>query len=58
MIWSAGFPAVSRPITFAGVDFRSDDEETQKTNYSKIDKKLIHPVEVRKKIKEHLLESF
>lgn len=49
-------PRYRRPISFAGVEFQSDDAESQKVSYATVDKHIIYPVEVRQKIKEELLK--
>lgn len=48
-------PRYRRPIEFAGVKFFSDSEESQRIDYSKVQKREIYPVEIRAKIKEKLL---
>lgn len=49
-------PRYRKPIFFAGTEFQSDNTETQKVIYSDIHKKVIHPVDVRQKIKEEILK--
>lgn len=48
-------PRYRRPIYFAGMEFQSDDPETQRLDFALINKKIIHSPEVRNKIKEGLL---
>ncbi|MEK7509588.1 MAG: hypothetical protein AAB605_02645 [Patescibacteria group bacterium] len=48
-------PRYRRPITFEGVDFQSDDSESQKRIYSDVHKRIVYPVEIRRKIKGELL---
>lgn len=49
-------PRYRRPIQFEGVEFKSDTAETQKLSYTLLPKGIIHPPEMRKKIKEELLK--
>ena len=49
-------PRYRRPISFAGLEFQSDDIESQKCIYSDVHRRIVHPVEVRRKIKENLLQ--
>ena len=48
-------PRYRRPVTFCGADFQSDNSESQKRIYSDIHKRVVYPVEIRKRIKEQLL---
>ncbi len=48
-------PRYRRPTSFAGVEFQHDDAQSQKVIYSDVHKKIVHPAEVRKKIKDELL---
>ena len=48
-------PRYRRPISFAGAEFQSDDEKTQKVIYSDFHKRIVYPVDVRQKIKEEIL---
>lgn len=49
-------PRYRRPIHFVGIAFQYDTPETQKLSYGEVHKKIVHPVEVRQKIKEELLK--
>ncbi|MBI2057573.1 MAG: hypothetical protein HYT63_01140 [Candidatus Yanofskybacteria bacterium] len=49
-------PRYRRPITFAGIAFQHDTPETQKVSYGQVHKKIVHPAEIRQKIKERLLK--
>lgn len=49
-------PRYRRPIYFAGLEFQSDTSETQKLCYALVHKRIVHPPEIRKKIKEELLK--
>jgi len=49
-------PRYRKPIEFEGVKFQRDTPETQKLSYSRLPKSIIHPPELRKKIKEELLK--
>lgn len=51
-------PRYRRPVTFVGASFQSDNAETKKVIYSDVHKRIVYPVEVRKKIKEELLRNF
>jgi len=48
-------PRYRRPIEFEGVKFQSDTPETQKLSYSRLPKSIIHPLKIRRRIKEELL---
>jgi len=49
-------PRYRRPITFAGTAFQYDDAESQKVIYSDVHKRIVYPVEIRKKIKQEILQ--
>ncbi len=47
-------PRYRRPISFEGINFQYDTQETQELNYTAVRDKTIHPIELRIKIKEEL----
>ncbi|MEK7664063.1 MAG: hypothetical protein AAB340_01245 [Patescibacteria group bacterium] len=49
-------PRYRRPIFFEGTEFQSDTKDSQKVNFALVDKRIIHPPELRAKIKEELLK--
>lgn len=48
-------PRYRSPIQFAGIDFFSDNDESQKLNYSLVQSRSITDIKIRKKIKDELL---
>jgi len=50
-------PRYRRPIYFSGAEFQSDTPETQKVNFTLVDKRMVHPPELRIKIKEELIKN-
>lgn len=48
-------PRYRRPIKFAGLEFQSDNPETQKLSYALVHKRKVYPPKIRQKIKEELL---
>jgi len=49
-------PRYRRPIHFAGIEFQSDTPDTQKLIFSAVHNRIVHPPEMRKKIKQELLK--
>lgn len=49
-------PRYRRPITFAGAKFQSDNDQSKKVIYSDIHKRIVYPVDIRKKIKEEIIK--
>lgn len=51
-------PRYRRTISFAGVEFQSDDGDSQKASYAQVHKKKVYPVQIRKQIRDELLRHF
>lgn len=48
-------PRYRRPMRFANTDFQSDDAESQKLSYGLVHKRIVYPIEVRKRIKDEIV---
>jgi len=51
-------PRYRRPVTFASESFQHDTPETTTQNYSRVDRKQIYPIKIRRKIKHKILRSW
>jgi diadenosine tetraphosphate (Ap4A) HIT family hydrolase len=50
-------PRYRRPMHLFGVEFQSDNAESQKICYSLVHKRIVYPVEIRQKIKEAIAKN-